>query len=643
MKKIIIITAIIVVLLITATGLLIDAKKESIDINPVSSGDVITDNKADESQSTETITPEDVVREKTIDWYGNYNENDIIIEKIELNSEFCVDPISIPQIRGLKDKMVENKINESIKLKVQSEIKKVSEENEIRLISVDVIANFSNVISVYGMIHYGNDTKTIGGMNYNLINGEQVKFEDLFVKNTDFQMLIRKALYKSIEESHRDNFIFGAPVYDEEKGIWITEEWVDNPDVSYTQMVEYVPILTEHEINKIVKKFIKTEDKQFYFTNATIYIVEPQGCSINYRDCEDILVIYDKYLTNEKIYERDDIALKDILVGSAERLESYLYKKTNAKEIDNLFYDISIKTDIYDYDKTNVKRVLGSKFGEIITNANETLEQYKTIAKANPDKMHVVLIEPIVSAYGNLISITYKDILITCDITKKDEMLKELSETFTYYNLAFYMSVYNAIATDSGFVEYDEIENEERKENRKFYTFDVLTGEEIKDINQIFIEGVDYKTILENRAREFLETGYNTSQEIESMLLNTKYELFGDRIYIVINGEVDSYKSLFLNGYKEYLTIKEEYIIPESSDVYLNRGKVEELSEDELNRAYNEIFAKHGHDFKNVELKEYFNKMMWYAPIEGKTVTLEELSEIEKYNLDLIKVIISEK
>ena len=85
------------------------------------------------------------------------------------------------------------------------------------------------------------------------------------------------------------------------------------------------------------------------------------------------------------------------------------------------------------------------------------------------------------------------------------------------------------------------------------------------------------------------------------------------------------------------------YIILESATRKLEKSELQNLSLDELNKAYNEIFARHGHEFKGAELKEYFNNLYWYNPIPNKTVSLEELNEIEKYNLDIIKSVISEK
>ncbi len=61
------------------------------------------------------------------------------------------------------------------------------------------------------------------------------------------------------------------------------------------------------------------------------------------------------------------------------------------------------------------------------------------------------------------------------------------------------------------------------------------------------------------------------------------------------------------------------------------------LTIDELNIAYNEIFARHGHDFKSLDLREYFIGCLWYRPVYGRTVSTAELSEIENQNLNIIR------
>ena len=65
--------------------------------------------------------------------------------------------------------------------------------------------------------------------------------------------------------------------------------------------------------------------------------------------------------------------------------------------------------------------------------------------------------------------------------------------------------------------------------------------------------------------------------------------------------------------------------------------KLNKLTIDELNIAYNEIFARHGHDFKSEELREHFIGCLWYRPVYGRTVSTAELSDIENQNLNIIR------
>lgn len=60
----------------------------------------------------------------------------------------------------------------------------------------------------------------------------------------------------------------------------------------------------------------------------------------------------------------------------------------------------------------------------------------------------------------------------------------------------------------------------------------------------------------------------------------------------------------------------------------------------ELRIIRNEIFAFHGYSFSSPDLKEYYEKKPWYRPTEKSSESIaDQLSEIEKYNINLIKEI----
>lgn len=83
-------------------------------------------------------------------------------------------------------------------------------------------------------------------------------------------------------------------------------------------------------------------------------------------------------------------------------------------------------------------------------------------------------------------------------------------------------------------------------------------------------------------------------------------------------------------------------VIPNSSTELISNSTLASLGKDELNKAYNEIFARHGHDFTTASLREYFMGLYWYKPIYKKSVSIDELNDIEKQNIEIIKKKINE-
>ncbi|MGP1489151.1 MAG: YARHG domain-containing protein [Peptoanaerobacter stomatis] len=62
------------------------------------------------------------------------------------------------------------------------------------------------------------------------------------------------------------------------------------------------------------------------------------------------------------------------------------------------------------------------------------------------------------------------------------------------------------------------------------------------------------------------------------------------------------------------------------------------MSSEELRIARNEIFARYGRMFNDVELQNYFNKCSWYEPlIKPENFNENQLNEYEKANIQLIK------
>lgn len=80
-----------------------------------------------------------------------------------------------------------------------------------------------------------------------------------------------------------------------------------------------------------------------------------------------------------------------------------------------------------------------------------------------------------------------------------------------------------------------------------------------------------------------------------------------------------------------------EYILPKSASRLLTEADLENLTQEDLRIARNEIYARHGRKFLDEGLQEYFNGKSWYnGTIEPDDFKEDMLSEIERTNEDTI-------
>lgn len=82
------------------------------------------------------------------------------------------------------------------------------------------------------------------------------------------------------------------------------------------------------------------------------------------------------------------------------------------------------------------------------------------------------------------------------------------------------------------------------------------------------------------------------------------------------------------------------YILPQSSSEYLDGGDIAGMSQQELNYARNEIYARHGRCFLSQELTDYFNQMSWYSgTIAADAFDQGILNKYEQQNAEYLKSI----
>ena len=652
MKKLVFGILIFAVVAVLVTGVLITLKLNKNENIDNASGD----------KGGETIV---LNNEKTLDLYGTYDENDIEIEEVLEVVESINKEVEIPVIKGLKNKNVENKINADMKKRITEKLIEFFNKNgDIGSQYIYVGANFANVISINWSINYYKEnyedkTENVT-LNYELINGERLNFEDLFIKDADLYTIARKAFYRIVAKSQvtyggMDDFY--DIHYDEKNEIWVGTTFSEVDEITgdyYEVEKEYIPNLTDYDINKMMTEFINESKKDFYFTPSKIFIindVNSYSCCVEFEDIAEDIVIYDKYLTKESLYETSDIGNKNIWTCAIPTGSHFQYGFAE----DNFYYDIIMNRNEYLYEfKTDYpfKDSIKKLEKKIIELGRGKIEEYRKIAKENSDKFYAVLIELDISCdvnepYNILLSSKVTESIGIENIVAKKEIMDKIIECYRYNNVGMYYSGLNLAFYGNYLIDINDTswKNLEKKTETKVY--DARNLKEITSISEVFKEDVDYMSIIENLLRSELiwrEKGISNERLIQ-LMENSTYSLRDYGIEAKVPGFDYDIILQFRDMDKSLLKIYDldMYIIFESSTRKIEKSEILNLSLDELNKAYNEIFARHGHDFKNAELKAYFNGLSWYEPIANKTVSLNELSEIERYNLDVIKNVISEK
>lgn len=518
MKKIIFGLIAFGIVCFAATGILIYKHNEEImtkdnnQENVSKSGDNAKENnhenksgdnvKEDDHQNKSGDNTEEQVKEKTLDLNGTYNENDIIInENIENRNGV---EIKIPQISGLKNKDIETKVNNSIKEKIYSSLKEYS---DIEYMSFYTSANFSNVISIICTCGLKDDWKEIC-LNYELINGEELKLYDLLSKNADIYTIVRKAFYRDAARSAISYENIEEPKYDPITNTWYTYQYVWNDATNSYEETKVEFVIDEDEIAKNIENFMNSSRKEFFFTPQMIYL-KNGNYSVDFSDIADSIVIYDKYLTEESLYEVDNIGLKNLFTCASSCGEYVQYQDYNMYG-DNLFYDIVIAKGGFALNRINEQNLKETIYELQKTKAYEKLNEYKEIAKQNPDEFYVVIIRPVVHTLDfpdDMDNTFFIEVHLQTKVDEnkksKEENLKEIKNEYRYPNIAFYGSA----------GDYYYTENIKNYSTEKEW-LELSTLQKI-DIDKYYNENSEYKNFINQAIKNKLSKDSIPFEELE--------------------------------------------------------------------------------------------------------------------------------
>ena len=452
-----------------------------------------------------------------------YNQNDLEIIETQMQED-GLEYVSI-RISGLKNKEIENKINEDIAREEASLKEKVLSngmgEYDSRYLNEYVDANFSNVLSLafYGSKYGSNSRNQVNEsrfLNYDLTTGNRLKLEDLFVPGADIDLYAQNSIYK---ELLHDTF--------SKKGVFFDPQYWESGECTY--------VMDEIDELEFIKEFnkYKAAPKDFYFYCNQVLIAYGEDYDdyvyINFKDCMDDLVIFDKFVTEESIFERDDIGVKNLYVRSNVATGNGFYAlvddMTSNSRIDARISPI-VGEEILESQKYSDTL---EKIKQDIAGRKNDIEE---IAKKNKDKYYYLAISVTINDFIPKYYCTYSEQDITHDefYVYTEEDLYEIDKTdFDNWfedeliSACCFDSYYE---TDSGYVNVRLSDDEKKKckIDKKYdsVAYNINSEKVYRNLEDIFKEDSDYLSVIDN----VLQREYELStDQVAEMIKNHEYQL----------------------------------------------------------------------------------------------------------------------
>ena len=404
-------------------------------------------------------------------------DGNIIADKKDLNLSNYKSEIGFIQIEGLKNKNIEDKVN--------NKLRQTAYNMEYKYVGSNVEANYGNILSIiiYGYGD-GEETKTIG-INIDLTTGDDIPFEKVFLSSAPIKSFLIEGLYENLawdtafgNGENMDEGYFDMDKADissyEDKGVMLVRNYEKNKDninyyISYNSAVILDGILD----NNIIKS-----DRY-------------SGISIDFTKHTEEIAIYKRYLTPSSIFENNEIGEKNIIVFTDKPEDNEYFKNISYGKIaDNIFLQEVMEGF---YGEENPKTEVAKQFIENYSKEQKT----KLKSKFSDDMGAFVQREYVVEASGK--EIKYYAIYIhTYQATCTKEYFKE--DAFKdYIKLQSFPRVEIGLNT---FTEYDKDKFPNLKiskvVNETFYispTGEILgiTEEEAKKKTQVVIDEVQQK------------------------------------------------------------------------------------------------------------------------------------------------------
>ena len=453
----------------------------------------------------------EIIPEAGIDLNGFYDQNHLVFTEIteELGEEKTVKYL---QIDGLKDADVEAAVNAAIAGEAQALVDYYGAER-INYVSCNLCANFSNVLSIgfyAGDVEYNYTNRYL---NFNLNDGSLLGVEDLFGVQADLLGLVRGAFYEALTPYN----------YNDAVG-----ETAQSPD--------------ENQLYKVVTNYMAAEEKKFFFTPTEIYFVYGEDCTarVDMAEHAEDITVYHKFLSEESLFERDDIGYKNIF-NCVHIPVAYDVREFGFAE-ENFWYDLAFSGPYFpdgtaQEDMDGVNAFAEQKLDEV----RSEIEAIRQQAIANPDTMYIYFAEPYVNPINQRDysdeegwQVTYFSKAAEYGVHPRFyTMPKALFESkYRQLMIELYREKPHYIMTDGmDLIVGDDVQRQ-RDDSDALYRWD--TGK-LVEIGELFTADYDYDTRIRAYAvNELVQYyGYNV-EEAEQETASMWYELGGAglRLYV---------------------------------------------------------------------------------------------------------------
>lgn len=185
------------------------------------------------------------------------------------------------EIAGLKNKTVQDKINNEIKGIIDFY------RGQNCIVKIEATANFSDVLSVKiwaSNMDKVNPASRSLGLNYRLDNGEKLRLQDLFNANRDVRTAIKESLERKIAK------------YSQDLTKYTTAQKMQGLDIKE---------LAEFDNNKEYEFSFGTKEIDIYNIGQDTDAEDIRNLQIQLSDYADKLAIFTKYVSKEYLYEEE--------------------------------------------------------------------------------------------------------------------------------------------------------------------------------------------------------------------------------------------------------------------------------------------------------------------------------------------------